>query len=372
MSAEVEQLLIERLTRAYGTGQVPDNLYEIGASRPEPGLSWQAGEATIFLHRNRNYVAPIGVREGVSLIAVRREVLEERTLSRSLEEAFRFSTTLSHGVMAGDLVRDLGALYLPPEERPASEPERVEAERATRAALLRLLRQTDQRPTDQRQTDPGERGRRSAMLVAADDLTVRLGGLLIARTVRNGGEIIAEAPGSGRVRAQLASYGVRYSGVGHYSGELEYDRSLLRRAWNEFPDTPWGQRAFLMRQRLSCSIPDFGCQGPNRFRTVIEKGERFLREYPDTSLRKEQVYHLALANETWWSLSQAEPGDLSAQGAEVDKVSGERARKRAIELYEELQRIAPGSPEARAGQLALPRLKLGLGTGERTFFCFSC
>jgi hypothetical protein len=105
---------------------------------------------------------------------------------------------------------------------------------------------------------------------------------------------------------------------------------------------------------------------------VIKQGENFLREHPDTPFRTEQIYHLALANETWWSLSRAEPGDPTAQGAQVDSNSGERARKRAIELYEELLRTAPGSPEARAGQLSLPRLKLGLSTGERTFFCYSC
>jgi hypothetical protein len=105
---------------------------------------------------------------------------------------------------------------------------------------------------------------------------------------------------------------------------------------------------------------------------VIEGGEKFLREYPETPFRKEQIYHLALAYETWWSLSQAKQGDPTAEGAQVDRASAERARKKAIELYEELVRIEPESPEARAGQLVLPRLKLGFDTGERTFFCFAC
>ena len=106
--------------------------------------------------------------------------------------------------------------------------------------------------------------------------------------------------------------------------------------------------------------------------TNVKQGENFLREFPHTAFRTEQIYHLALANETWWSLSRAEPDDPTAQGAQVDRKSGDHARKRAIELYEELLKAAPGSPEARAGQLSLPRLKLGLSTGERTFFCFSC
>jgi hypothetical protein len=167
-------------------------------------------------------------------------------------------------------------------------------------------------------------------------------------------------------------YRKRRTRIGHYSGDLEYDRGFLRRAWKEFPETPWGHRAFLMLQRLSCSIRDFGCQGPNCFRAVIEQGEKFLRQYPETPFRKEQIYHLALAYETWWSLSKAEPGDLSAEEARIGRTSAERARTRAIGLYEELIRMEPRSPEARAGQMVLPRLKLRLGTRERTFFCFSC
>ena len=362
MSAEVEQLLIQRLTSAYGPGTVLDRLlYEIGASFSKPGLSWRVGDVNVFLHRNRNYVAPIGVREGVQLIAVHREVLEERQRNHDVEEAFRTSSTLSDPVVAGALEKELGGRYFESRRRPETEGERVTEERDTRAVLLRLLREASE----------GGRGRRAAILVAADRLAVRLGSLLVTRSIANGGESLAEAPGAGLTRLQLASYGVRYTGIGHYSGDLEYDRSLLRRAWKEFPETPWGQRAFLWLQS-GCSVPGLGCTGPNCFLAVIRQGESFLREYPQTPFRTEQIYRLALANETWWSLSRAEPDDPTAQGAQVDRNSGDHARKRAIELYEELLRTAPGSPEARAGQLSLPRLKLELSTGERMFFCFSC
>ena len=124
-------------------------------------------------------------------------------------------------------------------------------------------------------------------------------------------------------RRQLAPYGVKYTGPNHYSGDLEYDRRFLRQAWDRYPETPWGQRAFLMLQTLSCTAPNFGCQGPNCFREVIRQGERFLREYPQTPFLKEQTYHLALAYETWWSLGQAEPDDPTAEGAKVDKSSAE-------------------------------------------------
>jgi hypothetical protein len=362
LSAEVEQLLTRRLTQAYGAGAVSENLYEIGASRPEPGLFWRNGNLAIFLHRNRSYVQPAGVRQGVVLIAVREEILEQRRQSYALDEATRSSTSLSHPAIVQDLERQLpGMFFAAAAPGPQTEPQRAQAERQTRSALLRLLRLS---------TD--ERERRAAALVAADELARRLGGLLIVRSARNGSELLAEDSGADKIRIQLASHGVRFGEIGHYSGELTYDHSLLKRAWNENPDTSWGQRAFLMLQRLGCATPVFGCDGPNCFRSVIEQGESFLERYPDTPFRKEQTYHLALANDAWWSLAHAQPGDITAEGARVTKASAERARQKAVKLYEELILTAPGSPEAHAAEIALPRLKLKLDTGERTFFCFSC
>jgi hypothetical protein len=116
----------------------------------------------------------------------------------------------------------------------------------------------------------------------------------------------------------------------------------------------------------------FGCDGPRCFLAVIKQGESFLQQYPNTTLRVQQTYQLALAHDTWWSLGNAMPGDLTAQDARVSKTSAERARQKAVALYEEVMLTAPGTPEAQAAEIALPRLKLKLDTGERTFFCFSC
>lgn len=353
-SAEVEQWLVRRLTREYGPGIQPGNVYELGAGGREPGLSWHTGQLTLFLHRNRNHAPGAGVRLGVILIAVREELMRQRAAPEPAPE----SPVLS------ELREYLGESLLSTQrEFPKSEEDRVKAEQKMRAALLRWLRDRS-----------GDRNRRAAALMAADELAVRLGGLLVARSYTPGaGEHLFVAEGAGKARMQLAAYGVRYGeSIGHYSGDLEYDRSLLQRAWAEYPETRWGQRAFLMLQRLGCATPRFACNGPNCFRAVIEQGERFLRDYPDTPFRAQQLHHLALAYETWWSLGQANSGDITAYGARVTRASAEAARQHAIELYEQLWTAAPESPEGRAAELALPRLKLKLDTFERTFFCFSC
>lgn len=352
-SVEIEQHLARRLAEAFGVGTAPDNMYEIGAYRPQPGLSWRTGKLTLFLHRNPNHLAPAGVRSGVQLIAVRDEVLAQRPAA---EPAFQ---SLAY---ASELERLLpGRYFAAPAHSPRSEEDRDAADHRTRTALLRLLRDPGRGPAE-----------RAAALVAADDLAVRLGRLLIARAIRHGSEYLAVVADAGDIRAQLAKHGVSYGEIGHYSGDLEYGRNLLRRAWTGYPDTMWGQRAFLLLQRLGCATRQFRCSGPNCFLSVIEQGDKFLERYPDTSLRTEQIYNLAQAYETWWSLGQAEPGDVTAEGAHVTRAPAERARIRAIEWYEQLLRIAPGTPEARAAEIAVPRLKLKLDTGQRNFFCFSC
>lgn len=353
LSVEIEQHLAKRLTSAFGAATVPANVYEIGAYRPQPGLSWRTGKLTLFLHRNRSYVAPTGARTGVQLIAVRDEILAQRPT---------MELGMPSSAYAAELERLFPRRYFAAEvQLPESEEDRDAADHRTRIALLRLLRKPGDGPAE-----------RAAALVAADDLAVRLGGLLVARTILQGTEHWAVVGDAGDIRAQLAKHGVRYGGIEHYTGDLQYDRSLLRRAWSEYPDTIWGQRAFLMLQKLGCVTRHFPCPGPNCYLSVIEQGEKFLERYPDSALRTEQIYHLALANETWWSVGQAQPGDITAQGAKVTRATAERARVRAIELYEELLRIAPGTPEGRKAEIAIPRLKLRLDTGQRMFFCFSC
>ena len=350
LSGEVEQLLIRRLEGRYGKGSVPDNLFEVGARRPEPGLSWKVGEVVVFLNRSRNYVAPGGVRQGVALIAIRREVLELRDLDQRLTHEFQTSARMSPPMFQAELAKELGDTYAAKGDLSR-----------TRSSLILLLREGAASPE-----------RRAAALLAADDLAVRLGALLMDRRIASGSEILNERPESAPTRQRLLTLGVKYTGVGHYSGNLEYDRSLLVRAWREYPDTAWGQRAFVMMQTRACELAAVGCHGGDCFRPVIRQGEQFLLDHPSSTFRTQVMFNVARAYETAWSLSKASKVDPTAEGVRVDSAFGDHARLKAIEVYEDLLRLDPSSAEARSGALALPRLRLKLDTGERTFFCTDC
>jgi hypothetical protein len=50
--------------------------------------------------------------------------------------------------------------------------------------------------------------------------------------------------------------------------------------------------------------------------------------------------------------------------------SSEQARQNAIAFYERLLQAAPQSDHAAYGRRQLPRLKLGVDTGQRRFYCF--
>ncbi len=361
-SAEVEHLLIQQLTKTYGAPSIPEQWYEFGVTRQDPGNSWHTGTLTIFLNRNRTHMLPVGIRTGVILIALEDKLLEQHKAARRLDHYFQSETSLSQATLAKQLQLLFPGTDLTTNTQTRQpESDRIKQEQETRLAIFRLLR-----------LSKGDPEQRAAALVASDQLVRRLAILLVTSTVINGSENIVINDGLEKLNSQLASYGVHFGGIGHYSGYLDYDYNLLARAWKEFPATSWGQRAFLLLQQLACGTTRFGCDGPNCFLAVIQRGEAFLNSYPDTPFRKEQIYHLAQANETWWALSQAPSDDISATGARTTKTSSEQARQRAVDLYEQLLLLAPDSLEAQSAKLALPRLKLKLDTGSRKFFCFSC
>src|SRR5204863_9403858 len=121
-----------------------------------------------------------------------------------------------------------------------------------------------------------------------------------------------------------------------------------------------------------------GCpRNPDQFREVIARGEEFLARHPQTDFRLEITYTLAVANETWWSSAHAKQGDQVVGVAPYPRRAGnardaDAARARSIHYYREVLRLAPESPHAASALRRLPRLELGLDTGQRRFLCIEC
>ena len=121
-----------------------------------------------------------------------------------------------------------------------------------------------------------------------------------------------------------------------------------------------------------------GCpKNPDLFREVITQGETFLAKRPQTRFRKEVLYALAVANESWWSIAHAPANDPIVSAPpyprrKVNVAEAPAARERAMQYYLEVVRIAPQSAEAASALRRLPRLTLGLDTGQRAFYCSYC
>jgi hypothetical protein len=347
------------LTARFGAPSHEPEMMEIGFrhlrfGEPVAGDHWKGGGRHYFLHANLSASNPMGVRRGVQLIVINDRLFEERT-----QDALILRVDGIFGEAQEDdnparvrLKARIGAPYT----------------RAMRATLTpTAVRETIQDLTAiLRDADASGAPRRALCLLAADDVANKLS------------QWLTEGAAADEVRRLLARYGAKLGGMTHYGG-LEYGHELLERVWRESPDTEAGELAFLELQSGGWSNgPAEGCPpNPDLFREVIVKAEAFLFAHPRTDFRKQVLYALAQANESWWSIAHAPADDEFVNAPPYPRRAANarqagRARDEAIRYYREVVRLVPGSPEAGSALRRLPRLELGLDTGQRRFFCSYC
>ncbi len=145
------------------------------------------------------------------------------------------------------------------------------------------------------------------------------------------------------------------------------------------PEAPAAEAAFLaMENRGWNTSTGEGCPAnPDLFREVIQRGEAFLASHPHTVFRRQVLYALAVANESWWSIARAPADDPIVSAPpyprrESNARQAGAARSLAIQYYRQVVELAPDSPEALSALRRLPRLELGFDTGQRRFFCSYC
>jgi hypothetical protein len=218
-------------------------------------------------------------------------------------------------------------------------------QRALRAAVLQLLDATS----------AGSPQRRAMLLVAAD----RLADLVT--------EAARQSPQWDEQRQRFADRGLHFEWA-ELDGGWIYPHDLLLRVWSDYGTTPWGEQAFLDLLSRGWTT-HVACQdGSDQFRLVIEHGQSFLRAHPNTPLRSQILLFVAQAYETWWSLSLASANDDYADRRQYQD-GASAARLKAVENYDELLRRGDAGDLQVYARLALPRLRLGVDTNQRRFFC---
>jgi hypothetical protein len=210
-------------------------------------------------------------------------------------------------------------------------------------------------------TAPAER--RPAILFAADLVASHLGcDDSRARDAANSD--------CARLTTDLARYDLtlKYDelGAGSY-----YPRDLLWRIWAQYPQTPWGERTFVLLLDRGWDT-SYTCEkGGDQTREVIRQGESFLRQRPNSPYRPVVTLLVAEAYASWWSLgNQPAAGDMSdyvdrkqfRQGAEA-------ARTKAIANFEEVLQLAPGTGLSKFADQVLPALRDQQTLDNYRFLC---
>jgi hypothetical protein len=225
-------------------------------------------------------------------------------------------------------------------------------------AIVRLLAAAKSAPPE----------RQPILLLAADRLLGRL-----PWVVQNDNSHAEHWP---EWRAQLENSGVTFGNSGANPGGLtwSYAGSLLKRVWTDFPQTEWGEHAFVLLLSQGFDTGAECAAGTDQFRTVIPQGLLFLEKHPNSPYRLDVQLAVAQAYETLWSLSQApartesEDEYSTVEPAKYQEGAG-AARQKAIAVYETLLQTSPHSDAAAYARRQLPRLKLGADTGQRRFYC---
>jgi hypothetical protein len=358
-TARLLPALQRMLAARFGASTHEPEMMEIGFrhlrfGEPVAGDHWKGRGLHYFLHANLSASNPMGVRRGVQLTVINDRLFDERTQDALI---LRVDGIFGEAHEDDDPVRArlkarIGAPYA----------------RAMRATLTpAAVRETIQDLTAiLRDADASGPPRRALCLLAADDVANKLS------------QWLTESAAADDVRRLLARYGARLGGMTHYGG-LGYRHELLERVWRESPETEAGELAFLKLQSGGWSNgPAEGCPpNPDLFGEVIVKAEAFLAAHPRTDFRTQVLYALAQANESWWSIAHAPANDEFVNAPPYPRRAANaqqagRARDEAIRYYREVVHLAPGSPEAASALRRLPRLELGLDTGQRRFFCSYC
>jgi hypothetical protein len=173
-----------------------------------------------------------------------------------------------------------------------------------------------------------------------------------------------------QLRSQFAQHRLRLEYVELGEGFF-YQRDLLWRVWQQYPETDWGERAFVVLLGLGWDTSRTCAKGSEQFREMIRQGESFLQQQPTSPERAEVSFLTGQAYATWWSLGN-EPAD-SPMADYVDpkryNEGAEQARLKAISYFEKVVQLAPETKFAEYAHQILPALRNQQIQNTYKFFC---
>lgn len=354
----IRREVANRLTRLYGTPEepasTPAGVLAYGSADWRQLSIWHTGQEDIYLYRKQvtGEKASVGLlaRDRALELASTRQgqhlILDERP-----DVSFVDSVDTSLANALGSQFARAAALLSDTDEQPDPD--------SYYDAITHLVDASRQAPLE----------RRAALLLAADRLADRW-----------------PLPNSEKLPGSYASKTAKLkdSGAMHFvwsqpGGAWVYQHDLLWTIWGDAPTTEWGQDAFFLLLERGWDTSGVCRKGSDRFRDVITQGESYLGKNPQAVNRMPVTYLVAQAYETWWSLSEwwscspvLDPSPTPCgpvAGAAKYRPGAAEARTKAIAYYDELEKADPatyGTPELRRH---LARLKLGIDTNERRFYC---
>lgn len=346
----VHQSLEKRLTERFGAPDRPEprmgGYAESGSAAWRSVRRWENEEIQILLYVYEHPSSP--PRTGL--------LARHRHLRDAMAEEQKRPYWFEWGKWSAGLdspidrivVRELGKEF--PELRVlrGEDPARTIDERSQdvfRSLVTRLVKAAES----------AAENRKPLLLLAADRVTTRIQ------------PPEPDSPESEKVLEELARLGLNFSWAPLGTTWVS-THDLAFQLVQEYPNTPEGEAAFVYLLNRGWDTTGVCTKGSDQFREVIRRGEEFLKDRPESKYRLDVSFAVAQAYETWCSLSKASLSDTYADRNSYRDGAPEACQK-ATALYEEVVRSAPDTYEAEYARERLPRLKLGIDTNQRRFFC---
>jgi hypothetical protein len=150
-------------------------------------------------------------------------------------------------------------------------------------------------------------------------------------------------------------------------GPVIYDPGL-HAIWHKYPETPWGQDAFVLDLKNA-----FGCEdGSQEYHVMIRLGSSYVRDHPNDPRNPWVNFVVALAFEDWYAVAQFAQIDqnIPMSHEDVDAGMSLAVRNSAVQYFLKTALGAPHTELATAAAAGIKGLSAGFPLDDIAFACF--